>query len=52
MAFRVEVSPKAEQDAEAILEWLIAEGAGEAGLRWFARLKDAIASRCGDAPPL
>jgi plasmid stabilization system protein ParE len=56
MAFRVEVSPQAEQDAEAILEWLIAEGAGDAGLRWFARLKDAIASlaqmprRCELAP--
>jgi plasmid stabilization system protein ParE len=33
MAFRVETTPEAEQDAEAILRWLLAEGAGETGIR-------------------
>ena len=42
MAFRVEITPEAEQDANAILEWLLAQQAGEAGLRWFQGLKDAI----------
>ena len=56
MAFRVEITPQAEQDAEAILEWLIAQEAGEAGLRWFIRLRKAIATlaerprRCPPAP--
>lgn len=56
MAYRVEVSAQAESDAEAILEWLIAEHAGETGIRWFLALEDAIASlatfpgRCSIAP--
>jgi plasmid stabilization system protein ParE len=56
MAFRVEVTPKANQDANAILKWLLSQHAGDAGLRWFARLKEAIASladlpaRCRLAP--
>jgi toxin ParE1/3/4 len=56
MAFRVEITEEAEHDAKAILDWLISEEAGEAGLRWFQRLKEAIASldifpgRCPLAP--
>ena len=56
MAFRVEVTAKAKQDANAILEWLLAQHAGEAGLRWFRKLDEAIASlaelptRCRLAP--
>jgi plasmid stabilization system protein ParE len=56
MAFRVEITPRAEQDANAILEWLLSQHAGETGLRWFGRLKEAIASlaelpgRCRLAP--
>jgi plasmid stabilization system protein ParE len=55
MAFRVEVTSKAKQDANAILKWLISKHAGDAGLRWFVRLQ-AIASladlpgRCRLAP--
>jgi plasmid stabilization system protein ParE len=44
MAFRVEFSPQAETDANAILEWLIERQAGAAGLRWFEKLTDAIAA--------
>jgi plasmid stabilization system protein ParE len=56
MAFRVEITENAEGDAHCILEWLISEHAGEAGLRWFQGLEKAIASlsafpgRCGLAP--
>jgi toxin ParE1/3/4 len=56
MAFRVETSAQAENDADAILEWLLAQHAGEAGMRWFLALEDAIASlatfpeRCPLAP--
>lgn len=56
MAFRVEISAQAEKDAEAILDWLMSEHAGETGLRWFVGLSDAIRSlellpkRCPIAP--
>src|SRR5260370_23848333 len=56
MAFRVEVIAKAKQDADVILEWLFSQGAGEAGLRWFRKLAEAIRSlssfpgRCKFAP--
>jgi plasmid stabilization system protein ParE len=56
MAFRVEITPKAKQDANAILKWLLEQDAGEAGLRWFRKLGAAIASlaelpkRCRLAP--
>ena len=56
MAFRVETSAQAERDAEDILEWLLAEGAGDTGIRWFQALEDAVASladfpeRCPLAP--
>jgi plasmid stabilization system protein ParE len=44
MIFRVEVTAKAQRDADAILEWLLSQHAGETGLRWFISLEDAIAS--------
>jgi plasmid stabilization system protein ParE len=56
MTFRVETTAAAEEDADAILGWLLSEGAGETGMRWFAALQDAIASlaemptRCPLAP--
>jgi len=56
MAFRVETTAAAEQEADAILDWLLSEHAGEAGIRWFLPLQDAIASlaefpaRCPLAP--
>ena len=56
MVFRVEITEEAERDANGILEWLIVEQAGEPGLRWFERLKEALASlanfpgRCKLAP--
>jgi plasmid stabilization system protein ParE len=56
MAFRVETSADAELEAEAILQWLLAQHAGDAGIQWFLRLEDAIASlatmpeRCPLAP--
>jgi plasmid stabilization system protein ParE len=56
MTFRVETTPAAEQDADAILDWLLSQHAGETGVRWFRVLQDAIASlgefpeRCPLAP--
>lgn len=56
MTFRVEISAQAAGDAEAILEWLLSEHAGETGRRWFRAMEDAIASlatfpgRCPLAP--
>jgi plasmid stabilization system protein ParE len=56
MAFRVEYSSQAEADLDSILEWLISQRAGEAGLRWFEGLEKAVASlsempqRCPLAP--
>jgi len=56
MAFRVEITAEAEADSERILEWLLSEGAGDAAVRWFLALQDAIASlasfpeRCPTAP--
>jgi len=44
MKFRVEVSAQAETDASEILSWLLSEGAGETGIRWFLGLEDAITS--------
>ena len=44
MAFRVETTAQAAQDLEGILEWLREQGAGDAGLRWFLKLKEAISS--------
>jgi plasmid stabilization system protein ParE len=56
MAFLVETTPESERDAEAILEWLFSQHAGDTGIRWFLALEDAIASlaiapaRCPLAP--
>ena len=56
MAFRIEITPRAKQDLDAILTWLAKEQAGETGLRWFRRLREAILSladfprRCPLAP--
>lgn len=56
MAFRVRTTPDAEQDAAEILDWLMAQHAGETGLRWFRGMDQAIASlaelptRCKLAP--
>jgi plasmid stabilization system protein ParE len=56
MAFRVETSAQAENDANEILEWLLSHHAGETGIRWFRALDDEIASlsifpeRCPLAP--
>ena len=44
MTFRVETTAEAERDADAILEWLLSQHAGEAGARWFAALTHAIES--------
>ncbi len=44
MAFRVEITEEAEADGKGILEWLMAQHADEAGLRWFRRLERAIGS--------
>jgi hypothetical protein len=35
MAFRVEQTEQADLDLDGILEWLLAQQAGETGLRWF-----------------
>ncbi len=56
MTFRVETTAAAEQDADTILDWLLSQHAGDAGIRWFLALQDAIASlaefpkRCPLAP--
>src|SRR2546427_13291431 len=44
MASRVEISLQAEHDAEAILDWLLSQRSGEAGIEWFLALDDAFAS--------
>jgi plasmid stabilization system protein ParE len=44
MTFRVETTAAAEQDADAILDWLLSQHAGDTGARWFLALQDAIAS--------
>ena len=56
MAFRVNISREAEQEGKSILDWLLAQHAGETGFRWFEGLEKAIASltempeRCPLAP--
>ena len=44
MISRVEATPAAERNAQAILEWLLDQQAGETGLRWFLNLEQAIQS--------
>ena len=56
MVFEVRTTPEAEQDAAAILNWLMEQNAGETGLRWFLKMDEAIRSlaelpqRCRLAP--
>lgn len=56
MAFRVELSDRAQADITAIYEWLRSQRAGDAGERWFTALRETIASlstlpsRCPVAP--
>lgn len=56
MAYRVEYSSQAEADLDGILDWLIAQHAGAAGLHWLEGLELAVASlsevpeRCPLAP--
>jgi plasmid stabilization system protein ParE len=56
MAFRVKTSARAKRDLDGILAWLLAQGAGETGLRWFQGLREAVKSlayapyRCPLAP--
>ena len=56
MAFRVRQTAQADYDLDIILEWLLARQAGEAGFRWFRKLKEAVTSlselpeRCPLAP--
>jgi plasmid stabilization system protein ParE len=56
MTFRVETTATAEQDADAILEWLLFQHAGDTGKKWFEALQEAISSlaefpaRCPLAP--
>jgi len=39
MTFRVRTSAQAEHDAEAILEWLASQHAGQAAADWFSALR-------------
>jgi plasmid stabilization system protein ParE len=56
MPFRVELTTAADDDLDGILERLIANEAGDAGFRWFWRLKETVQSlsdsprRCALAP--
>ena len=56
MAFRVELSNRAQTDIAAIYDWLNSQQAGTAGERWFVALREAIGSlselplRCRVAP--
>ena len=44
MAFRVELSDRAQADITAIYDWLRSQRAGDAGERWFVALREAITS--------
>jgi plasmid stabilization system protein ParE len=56
MAYHVEITLHAEQDAEAILDWLLLQQSGKAGIEWFLAVDEAFASlvkfpeRCSIAP--
>jgi hypothetical protein len=58
MAFRVNQTAQAKRDLDVILGWLLAQYAGESGLRWFQGLKEAVPSlselpkRCPLAPEM
>lgn len=42
MAFRVELTDKAEADVESVLVWFHQQQAGKAGGRWFAQLMEKL----------
>lgn len=42
MAYRVEITARAERGADSLLSRLIAQQAGETGLHWFEGLEKAI----------
>jgi len=44
MAFRVRITAKAKRDLDSVLARLLSQEAGEAGLRWFQGLREAVAS--------
>lgn len=44
MAFRVKQTAQADYDLDLILEWLLAQQAGDTGQRWFRKLKESINS--------
>ncbi len=56
MTFRVDATDEADRNASEILDWLLTEQAGEAGVRWFLGLEASINSlaenphRCSLAP--
>jgi plasmid stabilization system protein ParE len=56
MAFRVELSDRAQADISAIYDWLRSQQVGESGEQWFVALREAVASlstfpsRCPVAP--
>lgn len=56
MAFQVKTTAKARRDLDGILNRLLSQEAGEAGLRWFQGLRQAVATladfpqRCALAP--
>ncbi|HEX4320825.1 MAG TPA: type II toxin-antitoxin system RelE/ParE family toxin [Acidobacteriaceae bacterium] len=56
MAFHVKQTAQADRDLDAILDWLFDQQAGETGVRWFYKLREALDSlsdlphRCPLAP--
>ena len=49
MVFRVETTAQADADSRAILEWLMENYAGDAGVRWYRELENSP-QRCTLAP--
>jgi hypothetical protein len=56
MVFQVETTAEFEREADAILDWLISQHAGDTGFRWFSSLREQLQSlsslptRCPIAP--
>lgn len=50
MTFRVEMTARAERDAEEILEWLSSQHAGDTGIGWFLASLGEFPKRCRAAP--
>jgi hypothetical protein len=46
MIFRVDTTIIAEQDVQAILEWLLSEKAGDTVMRWFLALQERHRISC------